>query len=107
MTSANRIGLCVLFCGTLLATGSKAQTPASGATQAAKTYAASRSGIEEQFADILQVVRTNDEASIHRALDTLGIPDANAWIATHFPAESVSKEQQAYREALGKFQSHI
>jgi hypothetical protein len=75
--------------------------------QVTRTYGDSRNGIEEQFADLLLVVRTNDEASIHRALDTLGIPDANGWIATHFAAEHVAQEQEAYQQALKKFQSHV
>lgn len=72
-----------------------------------KTYAHSRSGIEEQFADILAVVRTNDEAAIHKALDELGIPNANLWIATHFAKEFVSQEQEKYKQALPGFQSHV
>jgi hypothetical protein len=94
-------------CGFMLVFGSKAQTLDNGATQAAKIYADSRSGIEEQFADILRVVRTGDESSIHKALDTLSIPDANGWIAAHFAAESITQEQQAYQQALTKFQSYI
>jgi hypothetical protein len=105
--SAKRAGLCVAFCGVMLAAGSKPQTLDNGATKATKTYANSRSGIEEQFADILSIVRTNDEASIHRALDTLSIPDANGWIAAHFAVELVAREQQAYEQALKKFQSHV
>lgn len=107
MTSAKRAGLRVMFCVAMLAVGSNAQTPANTGTQATKTYADSRSGIEEQFADILQVVRTNDEPSIHKALDTLSIPDANGWVAAHFPAASIAQEQQDYQQALGKFQSHV
>ncbi len=106
MTSAKRASLCVVFCGITFAVGLKSQTLDKGATQGAKTYTDSRSGIEEQFADILQVVRTSDEASIHKALDTLSIPDANEWIAAHFPAERVSQEQQSYRQHE-KFQSHV
>ena len=106
MTSARRASLCVVFCGIMLAVGSKAQTLDKSATQEKKTYADSRSGIEEQFSDILRVVRMNDEASIHRALDTLSIPDANGWIAAHFTVEYVTQEQQSYRQGLvgnGKF----
>jgi hypothetical protein len=107
MTPTRRASLCIVFCGIILALGSNAQTIDNSATQATKTYADSRSGIEEQFADILRIVRANDEASIHKALDTLGIPDANGWIAAHFAAESVQLEQQAYQEGLKKFQSHV
>jgi hypothetical protein len=105
--SLKRTVLRVVFCGIIFAVGSVARTQQNIATQTAKIYADSRSGIDEQFGDLLQVVRTNDEASIHKALDTLGIPDSNGWVAEHFPAESVSQEQQAYRQALEKFQSHV
>jgi hypothetical protein len=107
MTSAKRTGLCVAFCMIMVSLGSNAQSPDNNAAQATKTYDDSRSGIEEQFADILKVVRMNDQASIHRALDTLSIPDANGWIAAHFAAECVAEEQQAYKKALEKFQSHV
>jgi hypothetical protein len=107
MISAKRTALYVVFCVVMLAVGSKAQTLDNNGTQATRTYAGSRSGIEEQFADILQVVRTSDEVSIHRALDTLSIPDANGWITAHFAAESVAQEQRAYQQALEKFQSHV
>jgi hypothetical protein len=108
MTSAKRAACaCVLFCAIAPAGSVQAQTPDAAATQVTKTYADSRSGIEEQFADILQVVRTSDEPAIHKALDTLSIPDANGWIAANFSAEHVAEEQQAYRQALDKFQSHV
>jgi hypothetical protein len=107
MTSARRTGLLVVIWGVMLAVGSSTQSPNSDATRETKTYADSRSGIEEQFADILRVVRTNEEASIHRALDTLSIPDANGWITAHFATGSVAQEQQAYQKALEKFQSHV
>jgi hypothetical protein len=54
MMSARIRGVCVVTCGFMLVFGSKAQTLDNGATQAAKIYADSRSGIEEQFADILE-----------------------------------------------------
>lgn len=81
--------------------------PQSSATQAAQTYPHSRDGIERQFADILQVVRTGDRAAILSALDTLSVPDANGWIAANFAAADVGKEQIAYQDALKKFQSHV
>lgn len=88
-----------VFGMTLVAMGSSARQ--------AKTYAETRAGIEEQFADILTVVRTGDETKIHETLDTLCIPDAKGWIAAHFSAEDVDQEQQKYQEALKKFQSHV
>jgi hypothetical protein len=72
-----------------------------------RTYTHSRSGIEEQFAHILAIVRTNDEPAIHKALDDLSIPDANSWIAAHFANEHVAQEQEKYKQALPGFQSHV
>ena len=74
---------------------------------AEKTYVHSRSGIEEQFADILAIVRANDEPAIHKALDELSIPDANSWIAAHFAKEHVQQEQEKYKQELPGFQSHV
>jgi hypothetical protein len=74
---------------------------------AGKTYDHSRSGIEQQFADILAIVQTNDEPAIHKALDELGIPNANSWIAAHFAPDYVAREQEAYKQALPGFQSHV
>jgi len=83
------------------------QTIGSPGADAAKTYAHSRSGIEEQFADVLAVVRGGDEAAIHKALDTLGIPDAKGWVGAHFAAKDVAQEGAAYAEGLRKFESHV
>lgn len=49
----------------------------------------------------------NDEPLIHKALETLSIPDANRWVAAYFPAASIAQEQQDYQQALEKFQSHV
>jgi hypothetical protein len=83
------------------------QTPDNRSATPAKTYANSRTGIEQQFADILSVVRTNDQPAIQQALDTLGILDANAWIAAHFAPAAAAQEQQAYQQGLKAFQSHV
>jgi hypothetical protein len=91
----------------ILLSGSRTLSAQSPPSIASKTYAQSRSGIEEQFADILAIVRTNDEPAIHKALDELGIPDANAWIAANFKNDHIALEQSTYKEALGKFQSHV
>jgi hypothetical protein len=107
MRFARRTGLCVGLCTITFAPASRAQTSDNLVTQAAKTYADSRSGMEEQFADIVRMVRTNDKDLIQGALDTLSIPDANGWIAANFAAEHVAQEQQTYREGLKKFQSHV
>lgn len=104
---AKRAGLFVGLCAVMFVPVPKAQTQDNGAAQATKTYADSRSGIEEQFADVVRVVRTNDKDSIQKALDTLSIPDANGWIAANFAAEHVAQEQKAYQEGLKKFESYV
>lgn len=50
----------------LFAIASRAQTTGSAGGDAVKTYADSRTGIEEQFADVLAVVRTGDEDAIRK-----------------------------------------
>jgi hypothetical protein len=110
MTSAKETCLCVILWGLTLGSAGAANVQAqtqSSATQTAQTYPHSRDGIEQQFADILQVVRTCDKAAILGALDTLGIPDAKGWISTNFAAADIAKEQMAYQDALKKFQSHV
>ena len=84
-----------------------AQNPGSAGSDAVKTYAHSRAGIEEQFADVLAVVRTGDEDAIHKALNTLGILDAKGWVTEHFAEKDVAQEYKAYAEGLKKFQSHV
>jgi hypothetical protein len=85
----------------------RAQTTGSTGGDAVKTYADSRMGIEEQFADVLAVVRTGDEGAIRKTLDALGIPDAKGWIMAHFDARDVVQEDASYAEGLKKFQSHV
>ena len=84
-----------------------AQSAKSAGSDGVKTYAHSRTGLEEQFADVLAVVRTGDEGAIRKALDTLGIPDAKGWIMANFAAKDVAQEDAAYAEGLKKFQSHV
>jgi hypothetical protein len=84
-----------------------AQSPGSAGSDAVKTHAHSRAGIEEQFADVVAVVRTGDEDAIHKALNTLGIPDAKGWVTANFAEKDVAQEYTAYAEGLKKFQSHV
>lgn len=84
-----------------------AQNQGGAGSDAVKTYAHSRTGIEEQFADLLAVVRAGDEDAIHKALNTLGIPDAKGWVTAHFAEKDVEEEYTAYAEWLKKFQSHV
>jgi hypothetical protein len=110
MTSVARRFVYVILGGLMLGSTEVAHAEAltqSSATQTVQTYPHSRDGIEQQFAGILQVVRTGDKAAILSALDTLGIPDANGWISANFAAPDVAKEQMAYQDALKKFQSHV
>jgi hypothetical protein len=101
-----RIGLW-FFLLAICASTLQAQTPGNAGGDVEKTYAHSRAGIEEQFADVLTVVRAGDEPAIHKALNTLVIPDAKGWIAAHFDEKDVAQESAAYEEGLKKFQSHV
>jgi len=91
----------------LFASGSRGQAVQNDGTEPTKTYTHSRQGIEEQFGDILRLVRTGDESAIHKALDSLGIPDLHGWVTEHFAAEGVGQQETACGEALKKFQSHV
>ena len=107
MSILNRFAVvifCIICAGVAVALD---QTPAVTTASGEKTYADSRSGIEEQFADLLRIVRSNDESAIRAGLGTLGIPNANGRIAEHFAPEYVAQEQQAYQQGLQKFQSHV
>jgi len=98
-------GVCaVLFSLTLvIPPAARSQTDQEAAPQQAPSYPHSLAGIEQQFADVLQIVRTGDEAAIHKALDTLSIPDANSWIAATFASPDAAPELLAYQEAFISF----
>jgi hypothetical protein len=106
MRLVKRSGLWLALTATV-SVASWGQTVGNGGADAGKTYAHSRAGIEEQFADVLAIVRSGDEGAIHKALDTLGIPDAKGWIAAHFAAKDVAPESASYAEGLKKFESHV
>jgi Gram-negative bacterial TonB protein C-terminal len=99
------VGVCL--CSLIFAVPLAGEGKDNRAVEASKTYADSVEGIQAQFADLLKVVRTGDENTIHAALDTLGIPNSREWIAANFAAADVEAEAQAYQEALKKFQSHV
>jgi hypothetical protein len=99
--------ICGLFCVFLFARASRAQTLDPVIAQAAQTYPDNARGIQQQFRDILEIVRIGDEASIHRALDTLRIPNVNQWIASHFSPLYAPEEQSIYRRGFETFESHV
>jgi len=102
-----RRALCMIVCGLLFADVAKAQATSADSLSSAKKYENSQNGIAEQFADLLQVVRSNDQAEIPKALDTLSLPNSNEWIATQFDTSYVTQEQTLYQQAFEKFRSHV
>jgi hypothetical protein len=99
--------IAALICLVPLAGMTESRTNSKAAIQDAKTYANSREGVQEQFAELIRVARTNDESAINKELDSLSIPDPNGWVASHFAAEHVVQEQEAYQQAFKKFRAYI
>lgn len=102
-----RRALSMIVCWAVFAGMGKAQVSSADSPASAKSYENSQNGIAEQFADLLQIVRSNDQAVIPKALDTLSLPNSNEWIAAEFDASHVTEEQQFYRQAFEKFRSHV
>jgi hypothetical protein len=70
-------------------------------------YPDSAAGLEAQFAEILRVARSNDQVGVHALLDSLAVPNAEKWLATHFDPRFASQLPQDYTNALARYQSHI
>jgi hypothetical protein len=70
-------------------------------------YEDSAAGLQQQFTDIGQASRSGDETDLQAAIHSLGIPNSENWIRTHFIAWQVVKLQQDYSKAISGFQSHV
>jgi hypothetical protein len=97
----------VMICLALIALRAESRTYSNATSHDVKTFADSREGVQDQFAELIRVVRTNDESAIKKELDSLSIPDPNGWVASHFAAERVAQEQEAYQQAFKKFRAYI
>jgi len=74
---------------------------------AAPGYADSADGLQAQFADIIRVARSQDQAGFRVAIDSLGVPSPDQWIAGHFDPRFLPELPQDYARALSGYQSHI
>jgi hypothetical protein len=72
-----------------------------------RNYAETPEGLQSQISDVIRGAHSTDQSAAQSALDSLGIPNANAWFALHFDQRFTSKMSQDYASALSKFQSHI
>ena len=70
-------------------------------------YPDSAAGLEAQFAEILRVTRSNDQAGVHALLDSLAVPNTEKWFASHFDPRLASQLSQDYTNALARYQSHV
>lgn len=70
-------------------------------------YPDSAAGLQAQFAEILHVARSNDQAGVHALLDSLAIPNAENWVAAHFDPRFASQLPKDYTDALARYHSHI
>jgi hypothetical protein len=63
--------------------------------------------LRAQILDTIRNAASTDQQGAKTALDSLGIPDANKWFATHFEPRFASQLFTDYPDALSKFQSHV
>jgi len=98
--------LLLLFC--LLMAGMVAAEPQNSvAPTTERTYPDSAEGLQSQVSDIISVAGSNDQAAIRRALDSLGVPNADKWFGTHFDPRFQVQLPGDYAKALSAYQSHI
>lgn len=91
---------CVVF----LAMTSAAQGPA---PPVGAPYEHSAAGLQAQFAELVHISRSNDQAAFQGALASLGIPNPAEWFAAHFDPQVQSRLTQGYSKALQGYQSHV
>ncbi len=85
----------------------KGQAPGEASAGPAKVYPDSLVGIEEQFTDLLAISRSGDQEKFREALDSLRIPDSDAWVLAHFAPEQVGTVRKEYSESLESSKSHV
>src|SRR5262249_22761402 len=76
-----------------------------GATQ--QTYSHSAAGLQEQFADIVNVARSHDETAFRAALESLRIPNQDESFAANFDSRFLPQLSREYEKALKRYQEHI
>ena len=76
-------------------------------TVPAQAYADSTSGLQAQFADIVNAARSRNGAALTTAIDSLRIPNSDQWIAANFEPRLVPQLVQEYAQASSTFQSHV
>jgi hypothetical protein len=54
-------------------------------------YADSADGLQQQFQDFLQIIRSSDQVAVQVFLDSFAIPKADAWFAQHFDPSQASQ----------------
>jgi hypothetical protein len=93
----------LLFCSVAIV----AAQPQAAIVSTPEPYPDSADGLHAQISDIIIVARSDDQAAIRRALDSLGAPNANQWFAAHFDPRFVAQLPSEYTEALSSYQGHI
>jgi hypothetical protein len=73
----------------------------------AQSYPDSTEGLQAQFAEIVRVARSNDQANFRAALDSLAVPNAEKWFATHFDPRFTLQLKEDYGKALDRYESHV
>jgi len=84
-----------------------AQGQSAGVPAAERAYPASADGMQAQMDGIVRVASSNDKAMTRTALDSLGVPNADKWLAAHFDPRFAAQLTEDYATALSTYQAHI
>jgi len=84
-----------------------AETQNSGVPTTELTYKDSAEGLQSQIGDIIRVARSNDQAAIRAALDSLSVPHADKWFEAHFDPRFQAQLPGDYAKVLSVYQSHL
>src|SRR6266481_5140928 len=96
----------VLFlCWSVAIVAAQGQSAAVPTTE--RTYPDSAEGMQAQMGDIVRTAGSSDKAMTRTALDSLGVPNADKWLAAHFDPRFAVQLTQDYATALSTYQSHI
>ncbi len=90
----------VLISLILFVTATQARTPPT-------SYPDSPDGFREQLESLISTYKSGNLTAFRAELDTLAIPNAHDWIASHFFPADVAKLQRDYPLSMAGFQRHL
>lgn len=95
----------LFLCWSVAIVAAQAQNAVVATTE--RTYPDSTEGMQAQMGEIVRIAGSNDKAATRTALDSLGVPRADKWLAAHFDPRFAAQLPQDYATALSNYQAHI